>query len=151
MGYRKQPGSDWLFFPSSDPFNSLSATPLNPQIPTRVTVKNLLGVLFVAPLIGHLPLSSYRHQGRRRGNDSKPKFVAPEVPPRAGFNLGDIQDDLKQLLSSFLEAKIPLWVDESCGLSSGKKKVQTYTFKQFQPIQCFSLSSECASDLISLL
>lgn len=67
----------------------------------------------------------------------KPKFADPDVPPRAEFNLGDIQDDLKQLLSSFLEAKIPLGVDESYALSLGKN-AQTYTFKQFQPIQCFS-------------
>lgn len=137
MGYREQPGSDWLFPPLNPSLQCLSATLPNPQIPTRVTVKNLLGVMFVAPLIDHFPLSSNRYQERHRGNVSKPKFAAPDVPPRAEFNLGDIQDDLKQLLSSFLEAKIPLGVDESYGLSLGKN-AQTYTFKQFQPIQCFS-------------
>lgn len=82
--------------------------------------------MFVAPLIGHFPLSSNRHQERRRGNVSKPNFAAPDVPPRAGFNLGDIQDDLKQLLLSFFEAKIPLGVDESYGLSLGKKCTNIY-------------------------
>lgn len=126
MGYREQPGSDWLFPPLNPSLQCLSANLPNPQIPTRVTVKNLLEVMFVAPLIGHFPLSSDRHQERRRGNVSKPNFAAPDVPPRAGFNLGDIQDDLKQLLLSFFEAKIPLGVDESYGLSLGKKCTNIY-------------------------
>lgn len=85
------------------------------------------------PLIGHFPLSSDRHQERRRGNVSKTKFAAPDVPPRAGFNLGDIQDDLKQLLLSFLEAKIPLGVDESYGLSLGKKMHKHILLNNFSP------------------